>query len=264
MSNLDPTIFYRYRNFIGRGTADLERTIVHRELYFSAPIKFNDPFDCRPVFEMKGKKTEAVAYCERVVRKHMPHLNREQLRTEVKAILADPLRNPLSPLAAASLQSLHTKRVAEEVGMLCMSTIPDNILLWAHYADAHQGLCLIFDATTNFFAPAQKVQYPSLRPKINPLRDTDDLMMTSALLTKSFHWAYEDEWRLTHYRKGPGVYTYPSGALLGVILGAQISSDNEALVRQWIKEAGGGVALHRGTPSTTESEYRVIITPLAP
>lgn len=262
MPKLDPTIFYRYRNFTGRGAADLERTIIHRELYFSAPIKFNDPFDCRPVFELKGTKAEAVAYCERVVRKHMPHLNREQLRAEVKAILADPLRNPLSSQAAASLQSLHTKRVAEEVGMLCMSTIPDNILLWAHYADAHQGVCLIFDATTSFFARAQKVQYPLLRPKINPLRDSDDSMMTSALLTKSFHWAHEEEWRLTHYRNGPGVYTYPTGALLGVVLGAQISSDNEALVRQWIKEAEGNVVLYRGTPSSTK--YRVIIAPLAP
>lgn len=259
MHNLDPTIFYRYRSFTGRGAADLERIIVHRELYFSAPIKFNDPFDCRPVFELKGTKTEVTAYCERVVRKHMPHLNREQLRTEVKAILADPLRNPRNSQAAASLQSRHTKQVTENVGMLCMSTIPDNILLWAHYADAHQGICLIFDATTSFFTPAQKVLYSSLRPKINPLRESDDSMLTSALLTKSFHWAYEEEWRLINYRGGTGVYTYPTGALLGVILGAQISSDNEVLVRQWIKEAGGSVALYRGAPSTTE--YCVNIVP---
>ena len=200
----------------------MERTIVHRELYFSAPIRFNDPFDCRPVFELKGTKAETVTYCERVVRKYMPLLNREQLRAEVKTILADPLRSPRSPLAQDLLRLRHTKRITEEVGILCLSSIPDNILLWAHYADAHQGICLIFDATTNFFAPAQKVRYPILRPKINPLLDSDDLMMTSALLTKSFHWAYEDEWRLIHYLKGPGVYTYPSGALLGVMRYRQI------------------------------------------
>lgn len=262
MSKPDPTVLYRYRSLSGRGAADLERTIVHRELYFSAPIKFNDPFDCRPVFAPQGTKAEVIAYCERVVRKHLPYLNRKQLRAEVKAILADPLRNPLSPQAAASLQSLHTKRVTEWVGVLCMSAVPDDILLWAHYADAHQGVCLMFDATTEFFAPAQEVQYAKLRPKINPLRDSDDSMMSSALLTKSHHWAYEGEWRLIHYRNGPGVYTYPSGALLGVILGAKISSDNEALVRQWIGKAGESISLYHGTPST--SEFRVNIAPSPP
>jgi hypothetical protein len=262
MSQPDPPVLYRYRSFAGRGAAELERTIVHRELYCSAPLKFNDPFDCRPVFELQGTKAEVAAYCERVVRKYMPHLNREQLRSEVRDILADPLRNPLSSQAASSLQSLHTNRVTEAVGVLCLSVVPDNILLWAHYADAHQGVCLIFDATSNFFEPAQEVQYPSLRPRINPLRDSDDSMLTSALLTKSSDWAYEEEWRLIHYLKGPGLYTYPSGALLGVILGAQISLENETLVRQWINEAEGSISLYRGSPSTTE--YRVNITPSLP
>jgi hypothetical protein len=259
MPKPDPTVLYRYRGFSGRGIADLERMIVHRELYFSAPFRFNDPFDCRPVFDLQVTKAEALAYCERVVRKHMPHLNREQLRAEVKNIFADPLRSPLSPKASASLQSLHTERVTECVGVLCLSAVPDNILLWAHYAEAHQGVCLIFDSTVDFFAPAQEVQYRSLRPKINPLRDSNDSIMESALLTKSHHWAYEEEWRLIHYLKGHGVYTYPNGALLGVILGAQISSDNEALVRKWVKEVGGSVALYRGAPS--ETEYRVHIAP---
>ena len=84
MSKLEPTVLYRYRSFAGRGSADLERMIVHRELYFSAPLQCNDPFDCRPVFEIQGTNGEAAAYCKRIVRKHMPHLNRAQLRAEVK------------------------------------------------------------------------------------------------------------------------------------------------------------------------------------
>jgi len=192
----------------------------------------------------------------------MPHLNRNQLRAEVRSILADPLRNPLSPRAAASLQTLHTERVTECVGVLSMSAIADNILLWAHYADAHQGLCLIFDAMNDFFAPAQEVQYARLRPEINPVSDSDDSMMESALLTKSLHWSYEEEWRLVQYLRGPGVYTYPQGALLGVILGARISSGNEARMRQWVKEAGVPIELYRGSPSMTE--YLVSIAPAVP
>ena len=258
----EPNVLHRYRSFGGRGTADLERTIVQRELYFSAPLKFNDPFDCRPVFSIEATDAETKAYCERVIRKHMPHLNRQQLRVELKAALSDPLRNPRSPKAVAALQALHTKRVTAGVGVLCLSAVPDNILLWAHYADAHQGVCLIFDGNNDFFMPAQDVQYSHARPRINPVRDSEDSMMVSALLTKSDHWAYEEEWRIIHYQSGPAVYRYPVGALLGVILGAQISSSNEQLVRKWVDEAPSSCLLYRGAPSA--SEFRVDIEPLPP
>jgi hypothetical protein len=131
MPKPDPTVLYRYRGFSGRGIADLERMIVHRELYFSAPLKFNDPFDCRPVFDLQGTKAESLAYCKKVMRKHMPHLNRRQLRAEVKSNLAYQFR----PKVAASLQSLHTARVTEDVRVQTTSsfghTMPKHIRAYA-------------------------------------------------------------------------------------------------------------------------------------
>lgn len=255
--NAEPTLLYRYRSFAGIGAAYLERTIVHRELYFAAPVKFNDPFDCRPVFSLHGTDSEIMAYCERIVRKHMHNLSRAQRRTEVRAVLADPLRNPRNPKAASRLQALHTKKITEKIGVLCLSEVADDILMWAHYADAHQGVCLAFDGTVDFFMRAQQVQYPKLRPQINPLHDSDEAMMTAALLTKSDHWAYEKEWRIIHYEKGPGIYRYPTGALTGVILGAQISPENEALIRKWIDEMTVPARVHRGSPSATEFRLKV-------
>lgn len=247
----------RYRSFAGRGSAYLERMIVHRELYFSAPIKFNDPFDCRPVFSVKGTDRQVRDYCDRVVSKHMPNLSRERRRAEVREILSDPLRNPCSPQATSALQAAHTKRVTEQVGVLCLSAVADNILMWAHYSDAHQGVCVIFDPNVDFFLQAQNVQYPKFRPHINPICDTEEEMMTSALLTKSDHWAYEKEWRIIHYQRGPGTYVYPQGALVGVVLGAQISPINEALIRKWIGEIPIPAFIYRASPSAIE--FRVEI-----
>ena len=33
----------------------------------------------------------------------------------------------------------------EDYGIACFTTKNDNTLLWSHYADEHQGICLEFD-----------------------------------------------------------------------------------------------------------------------
>ena len=102
--------------------------------------------------------------------------------------------------------------------------------MWSHYADSHSGVCLIFDWNEPFFAAAQPVAYAQRRPIINPVFDSNDEMLSHALLTKSAQWSYEPEWRIVHYRHGAGSYEFPPEALLGVILGPQISKENRALV----------------------------------
>jgi hypothetical protein len=248
MTKLKPAKLYRYRSI----DEHLKKLIVHRELYFSPPIRFNDPFDCRPVFDIKGTKLEARKYLQRLVSKHMPVLNRKQRQEEVCAILSDPSRNPLTAKGVASLQSGHTKRLTESVGVLCMSTVSDNILLWAHYADAHRGVCLIFDASMEFFNSAQKVRYDNFRPKINPIFDSEDSMFNSALLTKSSDWSYEEEWRLIRYQEGPGLCMFPCNALIGVILGAQVTPENELSVKEWISNSDAPIKLYRASLSNTE------------
>jgi hypothetical protein len=35
-------------------------------------------------------------------------------------------------------------RDVDRAGVACFSALPDDLLMWAHYADKHRGVCLKF------------------------------------------------------------------------------------------------------------------------
>lgn len=108
------------------------------------------------------------------------------------------------------------------IGMLCLSESPLNLLMWGHYASAHQGGVVEFDATHPFFSQPtsrsgfiqwlKKVDYSLTRAalpfehfqrnKMGLLNDHGsgwlDLLRAQHPLfyTKSPDWSYEQEWRL--------------------------------------------------------------------
>lgn len=240
-----PLHFYRYRSLSGEAAVYVEKIVCHSELYFSKPLTFNDPFDCRPSFLFKASDKEKEQYCDNLHQKYNPDLNCEQRHQSVISMLKDW---ESGPEVYKQVQQLHTKRITEEIGVLCLSSVNDDILMWSHYADSHRGICLEFDSSSEFFKNACQVKYLSERPRINPFRQNEDEMMEAALLSKAGHWMYEQEWRLIHYKKGAGVYKFPPEALKSVILGAQISLSDKETVLGWIKNRTYPVKLYYSSP----------------
>ncbi|UCV13611.1 DUF2971 domain-containing protein [Quatrionicoccus australiensis] len=244
---------------MANGAAEyVERTICHNELFFPQPSLFNDPFDCRPSFVFEGSDEEIITYYARILKKHRPHWTDEQRLRESRAKVADSERSPRNPAAVKRVQDLHTEQITEKIGVLCLSTVKDDILMWSHYADSHRGICLEFDGYFDFFSHAQEVKYPTVRPRINPFRQNNEDMMEAALLTKADHWKYEQEWRIVHYTGGPGIYRFPEEALTGVILGAHISPKDERKVREWVDGRHHQVNVYRSTPCDTTFSLGIV------
>lgn len=100
--------------------------------------------------------------------------------------------------------------LATTVRALCLSEVPDSLLMWSHYADHHVGAVLKFDArseTADYFAGARPVNYakklPSFSDPLSLVRRFLGLQVEDAekylsrqLFTKSVEWAYEKEWRV--------------------------------------------------------------------
>lgn len=92
------------------------------------------------------------------------------------------------------------KRLKEKFGIVCFSENVDNVLMWSHYADKHQGLVLGLDLDDNMLT---QVDYLPIAPRIIPnhgkckacsYRYTS--VMHSVMRSKAIDWAYEKEWRL--------------------------------------------------------------------
>ena len=254
----EPHFLYRYRSLANGTDEFVKRTLLENELFFAAPASFNDPFDCCPAFDFTATVTEMVNYYKGVLRKHDPQISEEQLIREALAKVHDPERSPLRTEMQAEVQALHGEHITETIGVLCFSTQCDEILMWSHYANFHQGICLRFDANHPYFTNTHEVQYHTRRPRINPFRDTTIQMMEAALLAKAGQWKYEQEWRLIHYKLGPGVRKFPEKALNGVVLGARISTTDEENVRRWVRGRRFPTQLLRAVQSLTNYSLTIV------
>lgn len=130
-------------------------------------------------------------------------------------------------------------------GITCFSEAKDNILMWAHYADCHQGVCIGLNVNKLVDDPEQKlskVKYSSERV-ILPLgldNDHGGAIIDELIRTKSNHWSYEHEWRLicldpeeTDY-----FYSFDGGkdTFAEVILGCKICRDHKLKIIKRVNE----------------------------
>lgn len=158
------------------------------------------------------------------------------------------------------------------VGILSLSALPNQVLMWSHYAEAHTGICLRFNRSSPWafpFIAAQKVIYSAERPVLNPITDTDpdnaQALVDKVILTKADFWAHEEEWRVMSHPNssigmgGPGLTTFAPRALDGIILGACISDADAAAVARWTAVRKYPVELLRAQPDS--DRFRINIVP---
>ncbi|WP_261533896.1 DUF2971 domain-containing protein [Burkholderia multivorans] len=237
IKNPYPAFLYKYRT----GCEEyLDRLIVHNEFYFSHRDQFNDPFDARCQMLYEGSREQKLERFNKLIEgRQLRFKERAQLRAQ----FLDPEK--IGPLVQRSFE--HT---ADHVGIYSLTENPRSLLMWAHYANSHQGICLQFYVPSSpIFREAFPVKYSDDFLKINWVTSDDEqenLTMT-ALLTKSLEWKYEEEWRILKKGHPRTQLSINPGALIGVIYGARCQSKAFERVRDLINER-----IERGHPPLFE------------
>ena len=130
--------------------------------------------------------------------------------------------------------------IDQRYGISCFSEQPANLLLWAHYADAHAGLVIGFDTTHPEFSKLGRVfpiEYRATRPTLKP--STSRATALASLNVKSRDWRYEKEWRLitelSSCTEKRGVYlkSFSPSLIQIVILGLRASPQLRKSVARW-------------------------------
>jgi hypothetical protein len=218
MNAYGPDYFYKFRPV----NDYLLKQITHDEVKFSPPAEFNDPFDCKPIFNLESSKREATKTFQYSLKKFSPEMSRkerrEKGRTNAKPSNINNVRE--------SIKDQYFDSIRHKVGVYCLSTAWNNILMWSHYSDNHRGVCLEYNAMDRFFCDAFEVIYSEDRPKVYGMQKVDQSdQLENALLTKSTLWKYEQEWRMIYYRKGPGIYKIPHDLLTKIIFGVSATAE---------------------------------------
>jgi len=82
----------------------------------------------------------------------------------------------------------------------------------------------------------------------------------AALTTKSRQWAYEEEWRCIDFG-GEGLRPVPKQSLTGIIVGWRMSQEHKQLVRDWLRQRPGSVALYEARERDGEFALDILRLP---
>lgn len=251
----EPEYLYRYRPF-DKYSKDI---LTNNQLWFASPSSFNDPFDCKAMFDKTNiTEDDWKGYFELLYQN-----------------TTTPLDINLQQFVERGLLSVHNdKEKAEnwiqkisEIGesfsrlkILCLSERRNNILMWSHYADNHKGFCLALNkniieewSDKIILLPIDyRDKFPSFREtyeKLNymiakGIQKGDENTYPFNAYFKSPHWKYEQEWRLLKipYQGDEGEIKvdglsipFSPEMLTGIIFGCEMNEKNKDAIRYLVQ-----------------------------
>lgn len=256
---------YRYRSM---NSKNLSRTFTHCEVYFSSPTQFNDPFDCKPPFSITAYTRNDLQYHYReAFRLNCSGLSDSQFEAMIEKAVASIYENDTFESLVA-IPFLDTNiDVNSELGVLCLTEVPDDILMWSHYADGHRGIAFQFDKARleSAFGYCRKVDYKNNIIELKDITGTSPNELANLLLLKKAgRWEYEKEWRIIvdpGFNDIPGcrIYPFPKEALSGVIFGCEMRPEDKYAVNVWLKEGEHQAQVYQAIRDI--SSYSVRIDP---
>lgn len=235
---------------------------------FSSPKVLNDPFELKPIMsssETKGfldaELDSEMSKClegeyQKLPRTLRRRMTLEQFSEQMKQriLLARKEVGVFADLVVPMVQTAMARKFEEMIGILCLTESPDNLLMWAHYADSHQGFVIELDCEAPFFDQRRspeddfrhikKVSYAEQRPTFS-LSDNDDF---SPFITKGLDWEYEAEWRMMlplaeatsvidSGATDVHLFAYPRAAIKTVILGCRMSDPKRSELLSLLRDA---------------------------
>jgi hypothetical protein len=219
-----PNRVYKYRAF-SHHTLDM---LVEDRLYFADPSTFNDPLDTKPTLDpdidnaalervlelLLVQRLEAeLKAAAKTIRyrgpKTLEHISRqsqsafrrrvEDLRYHATnpEITAD---DPLQFLLAAEVEAELLRRYNK--GIVALGTRADCPLMWSHYGDQHNGICIGYSIPND--TAVHRVRYDAeplvkaslVESMLDGAAGAQAQVDEAVLLRKASDWKYENEWRL--------------------------------------------------------------------
>ncbi len=274
-------MFYKYFN-----PNLIDKVLTESLIRFTQPIYFNDPFEVFPTIEslvpiseqnkfvsllLNNIFTNPEEYIDDEIKYIMESngLNENNLKQLISIGLNLPgtdqdILNLLLNLAKNHFFPAIKKKLETTFGILCLSSIPNNLLMWGHYTDSHKGFVLELDETHPFFnqkidkndliRQVQKINYKEERPKIylldyNPdnLNQFLEYIIKKFFLIKSKEWEYENELRMiiplnNSYKiikeDNEDIYLYklPTDCIVSIISGCKIIKNDKEKIQKIILE----------------------------
>ncbi|MEY4903762.1 MAG: hypothetical protein RLZZ292_1577 [Bacteroidota bacterium] len=209
--------------------------LTENSIFFSAPSSLNDPYDIVIPHNYRAEELTNENILKSLHQTKKPNITDEMC---LERLNSGVFQN--GKYVAESYPCIKDK-VDKKVGVFCLSELNDDILMWGHYANCHQGYAVGFDSDEllKFLESHSqedkvlyfgKVKYDDKLPYF-PMpcnsNDTDDFKIS--LGTKFKNWEYEKEHRFLIINPNGienRVVKFPCELVIEVIIGERM--DNES------------------------------------
>lgn len=160
----------------------------------------------------------------------------------------------------------------------------NSILLWAHYTNGHEGMCVEYDFNEGYPFPARRdffgegpqklpplsVTYQDEYPYVEHWSEQEKEQWVRAARTKSKHWAYEQEWRVIEVpnvarmnQDLPQEIGLEFGTVKSVTLGAKLGSYQVELISDYLKDIPGKPSIYRSRLAKNKYDLEIEdVTPI--
>lgn len=195
-----PPVLYKFRDW---EDVHHKKIITHNEIYFSSPLKFNDPFDRGITLrhDLESDDFNRIAFDEMIGRLE-PSLSIDERNARFQERMRVLRANGPSHLRS------NMEYVSAKQGVFTTAGAYNSPLLWSHYASAHQGFSVGYDTNKliEFFNYQDMVYNTPIRlipviyredyPEIKPSKFPDNAILFEEIMKyKFFDWRYEKEFR---------------------------------------------------------------------
>ncbi len=248
-------------------TADIAQLILENlQVKCSSPKLFNDPFDSQlPVnldqdiddegfFENLSQKlcnlilnssTSGSRQVNPIIKPIVDASQGLQVKDLLKAL--QPCKNIIIQEWRKAFDKFNTfcRQLWGDDRIFCVCEEHDNLLMWAHYTNSHQGAVIKFRCIPELdtaLCAAEKVMYSKEMPVLATLDDFVKTFICNESLdphtilnkfnfTKSDHWSYEKEWRIILKKQNSGTdydlrYLHEE-ELEGIYLGCKMRQESK-------------------------------------
>lgn len=189
-----PDFYYKYSRINDNFLASV------RENYFwlSKPTDFNDPFDARILLDTDNSVEEIDHHISKI-------FEGSELKEDARRIYRD-LRTSHTALFHDFINVPYLNMVGS-IGICCFTHTPSNLLMWAHYADNHKGVCIKYNFSKEEYISSilYPVDYSTDYPRVKFVAINNPGIYEQIFLTKSEDWKYEEEWRIVQTKHLRGV-----------------------------------------------------------
>ena len=252
-----PRYLYKYRDWNDKFH---KRILTHNEIYFPSARKFNDPFDSTiPMrYDLLTDEETREIFRKKIVQDN-PSFSAELIEDRVNYWFSR--QEWLKPENEEKFQEIKYGTF----GILSVSNVTNNILMWSHYADSHKGFCVGFDTKAfDKFIKQQaedfgividpiKVIYTKEYPKLIPSDFKDDVEYGEVQFKyKSKLWSYEKEYRYVHIGIADISFGLDSGIIKKVILGCKMLKENKQEIKDILVKSNNNITLYQAQKKKDE------------